>query len=283
MNQPLWTRRQLCAEIGAESLRGRVRSGSVVRLVRAVYAAQAPTVDDHLRAVLLRAPEHALLTLHTAAGLFGMYAPTTGVVHVLVPPGSPKPRIPGVQIHEGVLGAGQAHLVRGLPCVSPERCAIDLGRSLSRSDAVGVLDSAVRLDGVTQECLTLEALRHRGLRGVRQVRDLLPLIDGGAECAQESQLRLLLVDGGLPRPESQIRVCDEGGVVRYRLDMGYREQRVGVEYDGSSHLDLRALAHDRARSNFLAMQGWKMRHFTAYDIYRRPGYVVSTVRAALGG
>ncbi|MEK8108019.1 DUF559 domain-containing protein [Micromonospora sp. M12] len=63
----------------------------------------------------------------------------------------------------------------------------------------------------------------------------------------------------------------------YRLDLGYRRHRVGVEYDGSSHLDRVRLRHDRARTNWLAANGWRMRHFTDQDLYRRPSQIIRTL------
>jgi very-short-patch-repair endonuclease len=79
----------------------------------------------------------------------------------------------------------------------------------------------------------------------------------------------------------QIWVCDATGIPRFRLDLGYERRRIGVEYDGMSHLDRDRLHHDRDRGNWLAAQGWIMRYFTDRDLYRRPEYIVDSVRAAL--
>jgi very-short-patch-repair endonuclease len=76
-------------------------------------------------------------------------------------------------------------------------------------------------------------------------------------------------------------VPDEYGVPIYRIDLGYEEHRVGVEYDGASHADGVTLSHDRARHNWLADHGWRMRYFTARDLYRNPTAVVASVRALL--
>ena len=78
-------------------------------------------------------------------------------------------------------------------------------------------------------------------------------------------------------------VRDEYGNLLYRLDLGYRQQRVGLEYDGKSHAEQRRLSSDRERMNWLARHGWTMRYFTDRDLYQRPSYIVSEVRAALAG
>ena len=49
---------------------------------------------------------------------------------------------------------------------------------------------------------------HRGARGLVRLRRVLPLVDGGAESPQETRTRLVVIDAGLPRPETQIVVVD---------------------------------------------------------------------------
>ena len=44
-------------------------------------------------------------------------------------------------------------------------------------------------------------------------------------------MRLLLIDAGLPKPETQIEFRD----LHIRADMGWREWNVAVEYDGIQH------------------------------------------------
>ncbi len=84
--------------------------------------------------------------------------------------------------------------------------------------------------GVTREEVAVVIDAHPGFRGVANVRAVLDLVDGGAESPQESRLRLLLVEAGLPRPETQIVFRD----LRIRVDLGWRRWKVAVEYDASS-------------------------------------------------
>jgi very-short-patch-repair endonuclease len=91
----------------------------------------------------------------------------------------------------------------------------------------------------------------------------------------------VLIDGGLPRPEPQIRILDEWGRPTFRLDMGYRAHQVGIEYDGRSHLTRERLRSDRARMNWLSARGWTMRYFTDRDLYLRPDHIVQEVRQIL--
>lgn len=65
------------------------------------------------------------------------------------------------------------------------------------------------------------------------------------------------MDAGFPRPEVQIWVPREGKGA-YRLDMGWRKKRIGLEYDGFEyHSDEADHRHDEARRRRLADEfGW---------------------------
>jgi hypothetical protein len=69
---------------------------------------------------------------------------------------------------------------------------------------------------------------------VRRLKEVLPLVDGGAASPKETWLRLLLIDAGLPKPTTQIPVY-EGGVLIGFLDMGWEDFKVAAEYDGDQH------------------------------------------------
>jgi hypothetical protein len=77
--------------------------------------------------------------------------------------------------------------------------------------------------------------RYRGARGVRRLKDALPLVDGGAASPRETALRLLFIDGGLPRPTTQIPIFDQDGHLLRTVDMGWEDFMVAAEYDGDQH------------------------------------------------
>lgn len=277
----LWTYQDLTAGLSRQRIRTSVDAGDLVRVDRGVYGTGQIGPDDELRALFLRLPDGALLSHHSAAERFGFGVLRTDALHVMVPVGTPRPQLRGVITHEAVLAVPEPRIVAGVPCVPPARCAIDLARAAGRMDALAVLDAALRSGACEPTDLSQEVLRHDRLRGVRQARELARRADGRAECPQESHLRLVLVDGGLAAPEPQVWVDDESGVARYRLDLAYRERRVGIEYDGRSHTDRDRLRADRIRMNWLASHGWTVRYFTDHDLYRRPAGIVRSVRAAL--
>jgi hypothetical protein len=275
--------RDLARDPGRGRLATSLERGELERITRGVYAPPGRSdEDDRLRALFLRLPEGSVLGFHSAAARHGFGVLRTDRVHVIVPPGAAKPRIRGgVVAHEAAVAVREPIVLDGVPCAPAARCAIDLARSVRRLDALPVVDAALRAAVCSRDELWSEASRHSGLRGVRQAREMVALGDARAECRQESQLRLTIIDGGLPVPEPQLWVDDEFGVARYRLDLGYRERRAGIEYDGVSHTDRDRIRDDRTRMNWLAAHGWRMRYFTDVDLYRRRSAIVLAIRALL--
>lgn len=177
-------------------------------MTRGIYAAPTEEPYEKLRAMLLRLPAGTVIGFHTGAHLHGFGNVPQDAVHVIVPAGSVVPRVAGVITHGAVLPVRDPVLLAGVPTAPAARCAVDLARTLRRIDALPLLDLALRSGACLPADLHREVARHGGLRGVRQARQLVAMADARAECRQESQPRLVLADGGLPRPEPQLWVTD---------------------------------------------------------------------------
>ena len=80
------------------------------------------------------------------------------------------------------------------------------------------------------------AATYRGKRA-RLARRAAALVRSGVDSPQESKVRLLVVLAGLPEPTVNIEFRDDEGNILRRLDMGYREPRVAIEYDGRQHAE----------------------------------------------
>ena len=90
-------------------------------------------------------------------------------------------------------------------------------------------------------------------------------------------MRLLLVSGGIPKPETQIEFRD----LQIRVDMGWREWKVAVEYDGIQHWeDSRQRSWDIERLALLEAAGWIVIRVSA-EMLRRPQVIVDRVGCAL--
>ncbi len=124
-------------------------------------------------------------------------------------------------------------------------------RSPTRSRAAGL---------VTSEALLARVAQVPGVRGIAKARYLARLVDPKTESMGESWLRLRIVDAGFPRPVVQVEVLDADMRCVYRLDLGWPERRLAVEYDGEEfHSTPAQLAHDRRRRADLERRfGWQV-------------------------
>jgi hypothetical protein len=191
-------------------------------------------------------------------------------------------KVDGIVIHRAILDQDEVCLIDGVPVTTPARTAYDLGRRGSLTEAVVRLDALANATDLKRDDVTALRARHRGGRGLALLREAVALMDGGAESPQESRTRLLLMAAGFPRPQTQIRVCDEYGDFVGRVDMGWSEWKVGVEYDGPQHWATPA-AHARTieRIADLEAQGWNIVRLSRDILRYRPGTFLARVRDAM--
>ncbi len=191
-------------------------------------------------------------------------------------------RATGVLLHSDELGADEISVVRGIRSTNPARTAFDLGRRKGLTKAV------IRVDALLQACdlklVEVQALidSHRGARGLVQLRRVLELADYGAESPQETRTRLLLTDAGMRPTDTQIEVFGEYGELVGRIDMGWRQWKVGVQYDGIQHwTDPNQRTRDIDQDVEYRDLGWRMVRVGANLLNHRPRAIVERVWAAL--
>lgn len=169
-------------------------------------------------------------------------------------------------------------MIGGMPATTPARTAFDLACRNPLGRAVAAIDALARATRLNPAEIEMIAKRYKGHRNIRRARKALQLVDSGAESPRETWLRLLLVDAGYPRPQTQIPVRDEYGSLVAILDMGWEDIKVGVEYEGDHHrTDRRQFNRDIARVEALAELGWIVVRVTVEDV---PGGILRRVAAA---
>ncbi|MDT5069611.1 MAG: hypothetical protein QOK02_5766 [Mycobacterium sp.] len=160
----------------------------------------------------------------------------------------------------------EVETVHGMAVTTPARTALDLARHRPLDVAVAEIDALARAARLKVADMELLAERFEGRRGIRDARVALDLVDPGAESPQETRVRLLLIRAGFPRPETQIPVYDEYGRLVAELDMGWRDIKVGVDYEGEYHWRSRR-SFDRGirRHAEVTELGWDDVRITAED------------------
>jgi hypothetical protein len=186
---------------------------------------------------------------------------------------------PGIIVRDERFQPDEVISIGGLTVATPARAGFDLARHLPGSMAVAHLDALARATGIAKQDLMHLVDCYPGARGNKRARLLIDLMDAGAESPKESWLRLVLINAGLPRPTTQIRVTD-GELVAY-LDMGWEEPMVALEYDGDHHrTDRRQYIRDIRRAEMVDRLGWHVLKVIKED---RPNDVVERVWSALAG
>lgn len=263
--------------IGSELLKaGAVTRGELRWNYRAIFPdvyvpkTAAPSLRRRTVGAWLWSGRNAVIAGQAAAALHGArWVSAATPVELIWRNGRPPP---GIVVRNERIDADEVIEIDGLPVTTPERTALDLGRHLRRDLAVRNLDALARATDVKAVDALLLADRYPRARGLRRSKVALDLMDGGAESPKETWLRLVLIDGGLPRPSTQIRVTD--GFNEAFIYMGYEEPKVGLDYEGKHHSeDRRQYVFDIGRGELIDREGWDdirvvAEHSKAYILHR---------------
>ena len=233
------------------------------------------SLQQRIAAACLWSNRRGIIAGSAAAALHGAKWIDDDITIELIYPNTHPPR--GVLTRRDVLLDDEVTAIAGLLVTTPERTAFDIGRREPRRLAVARLDALTRATGLKIGDVISVAERHPGARGLRKLETALELVDGGAQSPQETYLRLILVEAGLPRPRTQIPVITEEET--YYLDMGWEDCMVAVEYDGEHHwTDPVQYRKDARRLETLQRLGWIVIRVVAGD---QPAEILRRVCRAL--
>ena len=205
---------------------------------RGVYAEAGSPLSptETIRAAWLKAGPDSVVAGVSAAVLHGATFFDHGTtVELIRPPTGQARRYNDVRVHRTELHPADVVVVDGMPVTSPVKTAFDLGRRAPAWLALAHLDDLTRATDLDHMELWRFVSAHPAVRNIRQLRGLVPWIDAGAESSGESWTRHLILADGLPRPETQVKVYDDQGTIVAKLDLAYRREKIGVEFDGFDH------------------------------------------------
>lgn len=262
--RPFTWRQSVDAGISRRELKG------CQRLAHGVYLRRGIRVDPWIegQAALLIGGPAAFVSHHLAARIYGAVVPRTPHWHISVPPGAWRSKNGAVKAHAS---ARVPSSFRSLPITTPSDTFLDLATHLDLVDLVVLGDCLVRKNRISPEML-VESMDEAAGKGGILARRAAQLVRRGVDSSMESRCRMLRVLSGLPELETDIRIYDEHGRVRRRLDAGDRKSRTAVEYDGRHHIQRQEQwVADLGRREELEDDEWRIVVLVAPDIYSTPG------------
>jgi len=205
-----------------------------------------------------------------------------GAIRPIRPPR--RPQVEGHQLKPGAL-LSMPRQPNWLPSVEESWCL--LAQVSSKVELLAAGDFIVSgADRFAEPFSSLTALREaaqrfRGCTGSVLLHETLPLIRTGVESPMESELRLIIVEAGLPEPRTCCPVqCRDR--LRY-ADLGYPKLRIAIEYDGAYHFGGHAVEQSRrdiARARAMESAGWRVLRVTVHDL-RAPRAFLSELGHAI--
>jgi very-short-patch-repair endonuclease len=246
-----------------------------------VPAGVALTVRDRACAAWLWSRRNGVLAGRSAAAIHGSKWVSPNAPAELLYDNRHRP--PGVRTWADAVADDEIEVIDGMGVTTAARTALDLARRNPVDPAVTAIDALFNATRVKVADVEMLLARYRSHKGIRRARAAIDLVDGGAESPRETALRLLIIRAGFPRPETQIRVRNEYGLVVARVDMGWSNPKIAVEYDGDHHWqDRRRIAADIRRSEMLRELGWIVIRMTAEDTEATIVHRIATARVERG-
>ncbi|KGH47742.1 hypothetical protein IN07_05585 [Modestobacter caceresii] len=262
--------------------RAALRGSSYVRLAHGLVVRLDDALDERERLALLATvlPPDAAFSHQTAAALLGAQLAPPPHPHVALTPRRVLPQHAGLVVHGRRLAAEDVVLDRGLRGTSGAQTFLDVAAVLPPQELVAVGDALLRAGHLDAARLGARLGRADRVRGVVRARTCAPLLSPLAQSRPESVMRYWLLASELPDPEPQVPVTDRWGREVAHGDLGYREWKLLLEYEGRQHADTEQFGRDVDRYSLMAADGWLVLRFARSHLLR-PQVVVDRTRRAL--
>lgn len=175
-------------------------------------------------------------------------------------------RMAALSAHSRDLRPHDILVVEGVPTTTPLRTATDLGCVLKRWQAFAAMNALAGGYDLDISAFVRELPRHRGRRGVRQLRSLVGHLTPEVESMRESRVLLAIIDAGLPAPLAQYPITVASGE-GFRVDFAYPHRRISVEYDGAEFHTAtdEQRRRDLRRRDLIRQSGWEQIVVTSAD------------------
>lgn len=222
------------------------------------------TAVDRARAAWLWSGRRGIIAGQSAAALHGAKWVDGGKPAELLWPNRRPPK--GIRTWSDQVYDDEVELINGVRVTTPARTALDIACRYPHGKAVAAIDALANKTRFKMADVQLLADRHKGRRGIRRARTVLDLVDPGAESPQETWLRLVVIRNDFPRPQTQVPLYDEFGVLVAVFDLGWEDMKIAMDYEGEHHrINRRRFNHDIRKAETVAELGWVDIRVTAED------------------
>lgn len=260
-----------------------LRGPRFIRLFPDTYVAvrdEPPDLELRSHAAYRYVEGRGVLAGYSAAELLGASCGSRDAPAEIVAPSGHRNQ-PGLLVRRERLTPDDVMDVRGIRTTTPVRTAFDLARRGGLVERVVAVDALARRHRFAPDQLLHLTVRYRGARGVDRIPEVLAHADRRSGSPMETRLRMVIVQGGLPRPEAQWVVQDPRTRTAVWLDLAYPERRIAIEYEGGGHADADAVLRDVGRYTALVDKGWRVYRYTKFDVLRNPDKIVDDLARAL--
>lgn len=273
------SRRQLLdLGFGRRAIGRRVEAGRLRCLHRCVYAFGGGPLSmrGEWMAAVLACGEKAALSHHSAAALWGLARPGSGLVDVSAASGR---RRKGIAVHEGALVDADRTVRDRIPITTVARTLFDYAEVVDERRLERAFEEADRLHILEMRALEEVCSRSYGRRALRPIRRLIE----EARAAERSRSPLedlvleLCRDHGLPMPTTNVSILDS------EVDAFWPDRKLIVEADSwEFHRHRAAFERDRARDAAMQAAGYRVIRMTHRRMEREPVAVAAELRRLLG-
>jgi hypothetical protein len=246
----------------------RIASGQLIPVRPRIYRCEGalPTWRQRLMAVCLYAGEPVVASYCSAGRLWQLSDVPKGDVDVTVSRNR-RVRLPGVISHSASLGLADITTRFNIPVTTIVQTLLDLSSVLDVDQLEKVLDDALRrkllvIEEIDRRLGQCNRGGHRRLTALKAMVEARGLDYVAGESVWEDKIFRWFVDSGEPAPDRQVWITIDG--VNYRIDLGYVDLKIAIEFDGYDyhHLYSRHIS-DRDRMSELQLAGWLVLPLTA--------------------
>jgi hypothetical protein len=241
----------------------------------------APTSDQREVAALLYAGPGSLLTGTAALRLWGVRAPYSSLIDVLIPESKQRKSAGFVRIRATARMPEEMHAVGPRRIAPLARAVGDTARTLSRLADVRALVAAVVQQGKCTPAMLAAELDDGPVQGSALLRIAVDDVYAGTRSNPEADLHDLIRRAKLPAPEYNPKLyADEEFIAS--PDAWWQYAGVAAEVD-SNEYHLSPEDHERtlARDRRMRKYGINVLHFTPRQIRTQPAEVIAAIRSAL--